>query len=103
MLQLAFNPGLTLTGFRITWPWQAKFRTVMSKNWKHTLYISVKQGGGGRGGGGGEGKAPTKTTLQKHQERCKPLAEKAMTIKIVDLLPVVTILVLISVAEPISN
>ena len=28
----------------------------MSKNWKHTLYISVKQGGGAGGGeGGGEG------------------------------------------------
>ena len=52
MLRLAFNPGLTLTGIPITRPWQANFRTIVSKNWEHTLYISVKRVGGGEGGKG---------------------------------------------------
>ena len=55
MLQLTFNPGLTLTGFRTTRPWARvnKYRTperVIGRSQAFTLYlylwiaiISVKQ------------------------------------------------------------
>ena len=72
MLRLAFNPGLTLTGIPITRPWQANFRTIMSKNWEHTLYISVKRvGGGGRGGREGSNKDDSAKTPGKMQTSCR--------------------------------